>query len=504
VPQDGPQLEAYNSKADELYYGGAAGGGKTDLVLGLAGTAHTRSIIFRRTYPELRFIKERAEELWGHLRREGASYNDTYNLWRFPNGKTIEFGAVEHDKSKTKYQGRPHDLIAFDELPEFLEEQYDYLKAWGRTTDPNQRVRVICAGNPPTNTEGEWVIRRWGAWLDPGHGNKAEGGELRWYVRVGKDDDEREVEDGTPIEFKGEMFYPKSRTFIPAYLSDNQFYDDDYKAQLQALPEPLRSILLDGDFTAYQQDDQWQICPTSHVRAAVERWKNTVMDGPQTGQACDCSRGGKDETVIAKLYGDYFDTLIKKPGKIIDDGALVATWNIEATDSNDVPIAIDMTGGWGSSPFDILRKSGHKGKITGVVFNHAVKRLDGDPLMDKTGSFVLPNEKAKMWWEFREALDPKSPYNIALPDDRKLIGDLCAVRWTTKNGKLIVEQKEDVEKRIHRSTDSGDAVVMAWHQRQAGRTIATTAKVGSKHGTKTRGATSRRATAEYLRPNSVW
>ena len=94
VPQNGPQLEAYNSKADELYYGGAAGGGKTDLVLGLAATKHQRSIVFRRTYPELRFIKERAEEIWGHLRREGAGYNDTYNLWRFPNGKTVEFGAV--------------------------------------------------------------------------------------------------------------------------------------------------------------------------------------------------------------------------------------------------------------------------------------------------------------------------------------------------------------------------------------------------------------------------
>jgi len=480
LPQEGPQLDAYNCEADELYYGGAAGGGKTDEIVGLATTAHTRSIIFRRTYPELQGIKDRAEEILSPLRQQGASYNDMKNLWRLPDGRTIEFGAVEHEKDKQKYQGRPHDLIAFDELPQFLESQYDFLKAWARTTNPNQRVRVVCAGNPPTSSEGEWVIRRWAAWLDPGHPNPAKAGELRWYVRLGRDDDEIEVEDGTPIEQGGETFHPKSRTFIPAYLSDNLYYGDDYRAQLQSMPEPLRSILLDGDFTAYQQDDPWQVCPTAWVMAAVERGRAIDREGMQTGQGCDCSRGGKDETVISKLYGEWFAPLIRYPGKIIDDGAQVAQWNIEAADSNTIPIAIDMTGGWGSSPYDILRHSTHKGKISGIVFNKAVARADKKPLTDKSGVLVIPNLKAKMWWGFREALDPTGPNQICLPDDRKVIGDLTAVRWSLDSGKMKVEQKSDIEKRIHRSTDSGDAVVMAWEQRMANRTIATTIKTASQ------------------------
>ena len=45
VPNPGPQTEAYFCKADELFYGGQAGGGKTDLGIGLALTAHTRSLI---------------------------------------------------------------------------------------------------------------------------------------------------------------------------------------------------------------------------------------------------------------------------------------------------------------------------------------------------------------------------------------------------------------------------------------------------------------------------
>ena len=44
----GPQAEAYHCEADELFFGGSAGSSKTDLGLGLALTAHRRSLILRR------------------------------------------------------------------------------------------------------------------------------------------------------------------------------------------------------------------------------------------------------------------------------------------------------------------------------------------------------------------------------------------------------------------------------------------------------------------------
>jgi hypothetical protein len=48
VPNVGPQTEAYYSEADEIFYGGKAGGGKTDLGVGLALTEHQRTLILRR------------------------------------------------------------------------------------------------------------------------------------------------------------------------------------------------------------------------------------------------------------------------------------------------------------------------------------------------------------------------------------------------------------------------------------------------------------------------
>ncbi|GAG19330.1 unnamed protein product, partial [marine sediment metagenome] len=136
LPQEGPQTQAYNLPVYELYYGGAAGGGKTDLLIGLAATQHRRSIIFRRIYKQLRDIKTRAKEI---LRGTGATYNDTQNLWQsIPGDRTLEFGAIEYDDDKENYQGRVHDLKAWDELPQFLESQYLFVNAWTRTTEPNQ------------------------------------------------------------------------------------------------------------------------------------------------------------------------------------------------------------------------------------------------------------------------------------------------------------------------------------------------------------------------------
>jgi hypothetical protein len=72
----------------------------------------------------------------------------------------------------------------FDELPNFLEQQYRYLIGWNRTTKPGQRSRVVATGNPPQGPEGEWVIKYWAPWLDPTHQNPAAPGELRWFATI--------------------------------------------------------------------------------------------------------------------------------------------------------------------------------------------------------------------------------------------------------------------------------------------------------------------------------
>ena len=119
IPLPGRQQEAYDSPADELFFGGAAGPGKTQLLLGLAYTQHKRAIIFRREYSQLREIIEQSSQMIG----ANGTYNVQDHIWRLRDGRRIEFGSVPHEWDVRKYQGRPHDLVAFDELPEFTCEQ---------------------------------------------------------------------------------------------------------------------------------------------------------------------------------------------------------------------------------------------------------------------------------------------------------------------------------------------------------------------------------------------
>jgi hypothetical protein len=74
------------------------------------------------------------------------------------------------------------------------------------------------------------------------------------------------------------------------------------------------------------------------------------------------------------------------------------------------------------------------------------------------------NKRTEAYWRFREALDPSQEggSHVALPDDPKLVADLTAPTFeVTRNG-IALESKEDVCKRLGRSTDRGDAVIMAW------------------------------------------
>lgn len=447
-PLPGPQTEAYYSKADELFYGGAAGGGKSDLLLGLAFTFHAKSIIFRREYPQLKDIVERSQEIAGGF----GKFNGHNLVWKTRDGRSLEFGAVQHENDASKYQGRPHDLKAFDELPNFTEFQYRFLIGWNRTVKKGQRTRVVGAGNPPTNADGEWVIRRWRPWLDRQHPNPARPGELRWFAMV--DGDDIEVEDSTPFHHKGDEIRPKSRTFIPAKLSDNPYLmATDYGSQLQALPEPLRTQMLKGDFYVRSDDDPWQVIPTLWVELAQARWQERGKpDLPLTTLGVDVARGGKDKTVIAKRYGNWFAPLEKYPGHETPNGHSAAAKVVLAYESGST-VNIDIIG-VGTAVYDALPDEIKK--LT-VGVNNAQSSMS----TDKSGRFRMANLRAEYYWKFREALSPETGDDIALPPDTELKADLCAPRWKLTVRGIQVESKEDIIQRLKRSPDCGDAVVLA-------------------------------------------
>jgi hypothetical protein len=444
-PLRGPQTVAYESTADIIGYGGAAGGGKTDLACGKALTRHQKTLVLRREATQLTGIVDRFTELLGS--RDG--FNGAERIWRLP-GKQIEFGSTPNVDDWNKYQGRPHDLLIFDEAANFLESQVRALLGWLRSVDANQKCQALLTFNPPTTAEGRWIITFFAPWLDPKHPNPAQPGELRYFAMV--DGKEIECADSTPFAHGNDMIKPMSRTFIPSRISDNPYLmNTGYMSTLQALPEPLRSQMLYGDFMAGIEDDPWQVIPTAWVEEAQARWVRPAKLEPMDSHGVDVARGGRDSTILARRHGMWFDVPLVYPGTATPDGPTVAGLVI-AANRDQSPIHIDVIG-VGASPYDFLKDTNQQ--VIGVNVSEKATGLD------KSGRLQFKNQRSELWWRMREALDPTNNTGIALPPDPRLLADLCAPTWSLSGSTIYVASREEIIAKIGRSPDYGSAYCLA-------------------------------------------
>jgi hypothetical protein len=453
APNPGPQTEAYLSEADELFYGGEAGGGKSALLAGLAATVHTQSLILRRTNAEVEGLAQEFATILG----EPLKFNRNGTA-RLPGNRSVTLGGVQLERDKQKFKGKPRDLMGFDEVSDFTESQYTFIIAWNRSAKMGQRVRIVAAGNPPTTPEGLWVLRRWAPWLDPKHPRPAKPGELRWFTTVGGKD--TEVDGPGPHEVEGQQVRAKSRTFIRAHLSDNpDLAETDYDATLAALPEAYRLAYRDGRFDLALQDSAFQTIPTEWIRAAMRRWTDAPPPGvPMCAMGVDCSGGGSDPMVIAPRFDGWYAPPVVIPGKELPAHALGshAAGLVVANRRHSATVVVDMGGGYGGALYEHLKAN--------AVECEAYKGAEAAVARTKDGKLKFKNKRSQAYWQFRESLDPdqESGSPIMLPDDAEIMSDLAAPTFKITPQGIELEPKIDVVKRLGRSPDKGDAIVMAW------------------------------------------
>lgn len=449
--QPHPQRMAIESQADELFYGGSAGGGKSFLLLILALRYFYNSIIYRRQKNEIESLYLESRDLLLDTR---SQYNKNKHVWEeIPGNRRLEFGGVQYEKDISNYMGRPHDLTAFDEITSFPESTYRFLTIWNRTTRKNHRPRVVVTGNPPTNEEGMWVIKYWGAWLDPEHPNPAKEGELRWYVMDGDDEVELLTGDMYVCKSDGRVVKPTSRTFIRATIKHNpKLLATGYGDKLNALPGYLRDAFRDGKFLTRFEDADNQCIPTSYVLEAQARWEKPDPETRWIAAGMDIARGGKDSSVLARFDGSQIDRLIEVPGKNTPTG-LKTVEVFEKYIDRTMKLYIDANT-WGADAQQQFKLAGYKA----VAVNASNKTHERD---EATKKWEFSNLRAQLYWRLREMLSPESNRKIALPPDRQLLIELCAPKFFQEHGKIILEDKATIKARIGGSPDRADAVVMA-------------------------------------------
>lgn len=452
VPNPGPQTEAYYSEADEVLYGGSAGSGKTDLGIALALQRHKRSLILRRLNKEVEYLVERTADIVGH--RDG--YNGQHHIWRFEDGRVIQFGGCQHPGDEHGYKGAPKTLVVLDEASGFLESQVRFLKGWLRSTDPDDKPQLLLPTNPPDSVEGAWIVRWFGPWVDPMHPlYPTPSGRLLWYREVG-DKIEWRPEPFTWINETGKTIRALSRVVIRGVLEDNPDYArTDYGSRLEAMPEELRVRYARGEFVVENRDDEWQLLPSAWVKASQERWTEDGRKGLMTSLGVDIARGGPDKTVIVPRHGQWIDRPKSYPGTETPDGPSAAALVVKhRRDRADV--RIDMGGGWGGSPLDTLKGfEGTAGAVIGInpsVASAAVSR-DG-------ANYKFTNLRDEMFWRLREGIAPEARDPIILPPGQDIFVQLCALRFSVIRGAVKVGPKEDVIALIGHSPDEADAIAL--------------------------------------------
>jgi len=171
------------------------------------------------------------------------------------------------------------------------------------------------------------------------------------------------------------------------------------------------------------------------------------------------SEDGKDSTIIVIRKGNVVPEIRSLPR---GDTMEATGWIKSILDGNPkgpgikAPYAVVDVIGVGAGVVDRLREQ----RISVDSFNASSKSFR----KDRSGELGFLNRRAEAWWRMRELLDPTYGATIALPPDDTLIGDLTAPKWeATSTGVIKIESKDDIKKRLGRSPDVGDAVVMAFN-----------------------------------------
>lgn len=482
MPQPGPQSDAFYSPAEELLYGGAAGGGKTDLIIGLATTAHYDSAIFRRMSNDLDSLWDRLGGVAGPL---VVANDGQKKVMKTSDGRSIKGAHLDAPGSEKSHQGRARDFYGFDEGAQLDEYKVMFVTQWLRSTREGQRKRVVIGTNPPIpeyingqmqdSGTGEWLKRWFAPWLDPLFNDPAKDGELRWcYMRSVGDRWETvwvagpgryETETGLKRADDDEdpmLSVAKSRTFIRSLRKDNVFLDGSgYDEKLASSPEPLRSLLMKGDFSVKGEDHPMQVIPTNWVLQANERWKAREHEMRKMRMlvvSADIAQGGADTTVVATLLDDnIFEKPKAQPGRSTPTGFEVVQF-ILSQRRDGAYVVLDGGGAWGGSTRDLLLSHHHI--RAGMCVPSAKSTSWTKDMVYKFG-----NVRAEMWWLFREALDPKSGEDICLPPDHRLTAQLTAPMHRYRGNTIFIEEKDELRKRLGSSTDEADAVLQAWHFR---------------------------------------
>jgi hypothetical protein len=228
------------------------------------------------------------------------------------------------------------------------------------------------------------------------------------------------------------------------------------------------------------------LIPHEWIDLANARWKQFKLDGLQIDKplrlGSDVAGMGRDSSANCHRYGDLvekFDLLQSKgtanhmevAGNILS----ILQKNTNAFSGKTAQTFIDTIGegagvysrllelttetaGFGKPDYGFL-----KGRVHSCKFSEAATKGDV-PLTDHTGQYKFLNMRAYVFWALRDWLDPDKGSKAMLPRDEMLAQELTEIQWKFRSdGKIQIEDKEELKKRLKRSPDKSDALANTFY-----------------------------------------
>jgi hypothetical protein len=269
----------------EAFFGGAAGGGKTDALL-MAALQYVdqpkyNAVLFRRSYTDLALpgaLMDRAHE-W--LRGSQARWDRERHSYTFPSGATLSFGYIQTAGDKWRYQSAEYQFIGWDEITEFPDDDaYRFLfSRLRRLEGADIPLRVRCASNP-SGVGTYWVKERF-------------------------------IDD------------PEDRAFFFSKFTDNPYLDQEsYLLSLQQLHPALQKRLIEGSWDAVEDtafpefNEEIHAIPSYRPPQNWRRWE--AMDFGVTNPTAWHAAATDGEFVV--IHGEYYQA-----GLISDHASRVLT-----------------------------------------------------------------------------------------------------------------------------------------------------------------------------------
>ena len=281
-------------------------------------------------------------------------------------------------------------------------------------TAPNvlQRRLVI-----PGQVDYEWVVDKVKEWSSP----------------IAAEDRTEELDD---FEFEGKWYRPE---------------DLFRKKVLGKFPKVADDVLI----------------PMQWIEAAQERWKLAQGKEPVSDElrllGVDVAGMGRDSTVFCERKGRWVAELqSRNSGGQADHMAVAGDIAVRRHRHPRMLISID-TIGEGAGVYSRCLEIDDKRYIISCKYSEGAKRFDRD-LSDITGQYKFVNMRAYLFWCVRDWLNPKNETGAMLPPDSQLAEEATEIRWYFRSdGKIIIEPKEDIKKRLGRSPDKFDALANTFY-----------------------------------------